>query len=186
LRRQAEHLVLAGPFNRHVTEARHAYSVREPAINGRLDEVGRQEGKRDRHVDLAIAAAFALSDTFSAAAYSRYSREAVFLLLRHFAKYLLLARFEVCGVSKYALPAKVSAQPARNHLVCAIPGGPVAGEEQHKLIGNVKSKGIDPYTTTGNIGNEAVARWIALPELDLRQTLGSAATGVFPQPQARA
>jgi hypothetical protein len=65
-RRQATHLVLAGPFNRHVTKARYAHSVREPAINGRFDKVGRKEGKRDRHVDLASAAAFALSDTFSA------------------------------------------------------------------------------------------------------------------------
>jgi hypothetical protein len=56
-RRQATHLVLAGPFNRHVTKARYAHSVREPAINGRFDKVGRKEGKRDRHVDLASAAA---------------------------------------------------------------------------------------------------------------------------------
>jgi hypothetical protein len=31
--------------------------MREPSFDRRLDEVGREEGKRDRHVDLADAAA---------------------------------------------------------------------------------------------------------------------------------
>jgi hypothetical protein len=30
--------------------------VREPSINGRLDEVGREEGERDCHVDLPLGA----------------------------------------------------------------------------------------------------------------------------------
>ena len=40
--------------------------MRQPTIDGRLHEVGRQEGERDRHVDLACAAALALRDTFDA------------------------------------------------------------------------------------------------------------------------
>jgi hypothetical protein len=53
LRGQAEHLVLAGPFGRQVGEADNAHAMREPSFDRRLDEVGREEGKRDRHVDLA-------------------------------------------------------------------------------------------------------------------------------------
>jgi hypothetical protein len=40
----------------------------------------------------------------------------------------------------------------------------------HKFVGKVESISIDPHAGVGNVGNEAVARWIALYELDLRQT----------------
>jgi hypothetical protein len=38
--------------------------MREPSFDRRLDEVGREEGKRDRHVDLADAAAVSRRDAF--------------------------------------------------------------------------------------------------------------------------
>ena len=56
-RRKSEHLVLAGPLSRQVREADNSHAMREPSFDRRLDEVGREEGKRDRHVDLADAAA---------------------------------------------------------------------------------------------------------------------------------
>ena len=41
LRRKTEHLVLAGPFRRQVGEASNAHAMRQPAIDGRFDEIGR-------------------------------------------------------------------------------------------------------------------------------------------------
>jgi hypothetical protein len=63
-RRKSEHLVLAGPFRRQVGEADNSHAMREPSFDRRLDEVGREEGKRDRHVDLADAAAVSRRDAF--------------------------------------------------------------------------------------------------------------------------
>ena len=60
--RKPEYLVLPGPFRRQVGEASNAHTVGEPAIDGRLDEIGRKERKRDCHVDLSRAALFALRD----------------------------------------------------------------------------------------------------------------------------
>jgi hypothetical protein len=60
--RKPEHLVLLGPFRRQVGEASNAHATGEPAIDGRLDEIGRKESKRDCHVDLSRAALFALCD----------------------------------------------------------------------------------------------------------------------------
>ena len=60
--RKPEHLVLPGPFRRQVGEASNAHAMREPAIDGRLDEIGRKESKRDCHVDLSRAAFFSLGD----------------------------------------------------------------------------------------------------------------------------
>ena len=57
LGRKPEHLVLAGPLGRQVGEADYSHAMRKPSFDRRLDEVGREEGKRDRHVDLADAAA---------------------------------------------------------------------------------------------------------------------------------
>jgi hypothetical protein len=42
---EAKHLALAGPFGRQVGETGDSHAVREPSINGRLDEVGREEGE---------------------------------------------------------------------------------------------------------------------------------------------
>jgi hypothetical protein len=54
--------VLAGPLRRQVGEASNADAMRQPAIDGRLDEIGRQEGQRDCRVDLSRAALFPLGD----------------------------------------------------------------------------------------------------------------------------
>ena len=43
--RNAEHLVLPGPFGGQVGEAGDAHAAREPAIHGRFDEIGCKEGK---------------------------------------------------------------------------------------------------------------------------------------------
>jgi hypothetical protein len=63
-RRKSEHLVLARPLGGHVGEAGHSHAMRQPAHDGRFHEIGRQEGKRDRHVDLPNAAPLALGDAF--------------------------------------------------------------------------------------------------------------------------
>ena len=44
LRSKAEHLVLAGPFGRQVGEAGNSHAMREPPVDGGLDEIGREEG----------------------------------------------------------------------------------------------------------------------------------------------
>jgi hypothetical protein len=62
LGRKPKHLVLTGPFGRQVGEADYSHAMRKPSFDRRLDEVGREEGKRDRHVDLADAAALARRD----------------------------------------------------------------------------------------------------------------------------
>ena len=64
LRRKSEHLVLAGPFGRQVGEADYSHAMGESSFDRSLDEVGREEGKRDRHVDLADAAAVSGRDAF--------------------------------------------------------------------------------------------------------------------------
>jgi hypothetical protein len=61
-RRKPEHLVLAGPFGRQVGKADYSHAMRKASFDRRLDEVGREEGERDRHVDLADAAAVARRD----------------------------------------------------------------------------------------------------------------------------
>ena len=63
-RRKSEHLVLARPLGGHVGEAGHSHAMRQPPRDGRFHEIGRQEGKRDRHVDLPNAAPLALGDAF--------------------------------------------------------------------------------------------------------------------------
>jgi len=62
LRRKPEHLVLAGPFGRQVGEADNSHAMRKASFDRSLDEIGREEGKRDRHVDLADAAAVSRRD----------------------------------------------------------------------------------------------------------------------------
>ena len=56
--------MLAGPFGRQVGEADNSHAMRKPSFDRRLDEVGREEGKRDCHVDLADAAAVSRRDAF--------------------------------------------------------------------------------------------------------------------------
>jgi hypothetical protein len=57
-----------------------------------------------------------------------------------------------------------------DHPVCAIFEWTVAREEQSKFIGDVESIGVDTHASIRNVGNEAVERRCANPELDLRQT----------------
>src|SRR5437899_7800616 len=64
LRRKPKHLVLAGPFGRQVGEADYSHAMRKASFDRRLDEVGREEGERHRHVDLADAAALSCRDVF--------------------------------------------------------------------------------------------------------------------------
>jgi hypothetical protein len=66
MRRKTKHLVLPRPFRWQVGEASNAHAVGEPAIDGRFDEIGCKEGKRDCHVNLSHAAVFALRDAIRA------------------------------------------------------------------------------------------------------------------------
>ena len=43
--------MLARPFGGQVGEASDTHTAREPAVDGRVDEIGREERKRDRHVN---------------------------------------------------------------------------------------------------------------------------------------
>ena len=61
-RGQTERAILAGPFGRKFAKTRDTHPIGQASFNGRLDEVGGKEGKRERHVDLAHAAALSLSD----------------------------------------------------------------------------------------------------------------------------
>ena len=63
-RRKSKHLVLPRPLGGHVGEARHSHATRQPPRDGRFHEIGRQESKRDRHVDLPNAAPLALGNAF--------------------------------------------------------------------------------------------------------------------------
>jgi len=62
LRRKAEHLVLPAPFRRQIGEASDTHAMRQPAIDGRFDEIGCEESKRYRHVDLSCTAVFPVGD----------------------------------------------------------------------------------------------------------------------------
>src|ERR1700704_5888105 len=52
------------PLGGHVGEAGHSHAMRQPPRDGRFHEIGRQKGKRDRHIDLPNAAPLALGDAF--------------------------------------------------------------------------------------------------------------------------
>jgi hypothetical protein len=51
-------------IGRDVAEAGHSHSVRVSPVDGCLDEVGREEGERDRHVHLPQATALTSGDAF--------------------------------------------------------------------------------------------------------------------------
>jgi hypothetical protein len=59
-----ERLVLPRQLRGHVRELRYSQAMRQPPRDGRFHEIGRQESKRDGHVDLPNAAPLALSDAF--------------------------------------------------------------------------------------------------------------------------
>jgi hypothetical protein len=54
--RQTEHRVLARPLGRGIAQASNANAVRQSSFDGGLDEIGREERERDRHIDLSNAA----------------------------------------------------------------------------------------------------------------------------------
>ena len=56
--------MLARPLRWQFAESGDAHAVRETSFDRRLDEVGREEGKRDRHVDFARTAALACCNGF--------------------------------------------------------------------------------------------------------------------------
>jgi hypothetical protein len=56
VRGKAEQFVLPGPYGRQICEASDAQAELQSAFDGRFDETGREEGKRDRHVYFADAA----------------------------------------------------------------------------------------------------------------------------------
>ena len=66
LRRKAEDVILPGPFGRQIGEAGYPHPVRKPPLYSGSDQIRREERKRDRHIDLADAAAFSFCDAFRA------------------------------------------------------------------------------------------------------------------------
>jgi hypothetical protein len=64
---KAKHLVLLGPCGGQVGEAGNAHAMRKSTVNRRFDEIGREERKRDRHIDLADAALLAFGNSFGVA-----------------------------------------------------------------------------------------------------------------------
>src|ERR1700745_89930 len=64
---KAKHLVLLGPCGGQVGEAGNAHAMRKATVHRRLDEIGREERKRDRHIDLADAAPLAFGNCFGVA-----------------------------------------------------------------------------------------------------------------------
>ena len=55
--------MLARPHDRRVEQAGDADPVRQTSFDGGLDEVRCEEGERDRHVDVALAAGLPAGDT---------------------------------------------------------------------------------------------------------------------------
>jgi len=60
--RQTEHRVLARPLGRSIAQASNADAARQSSFDGCLDEFGREERERDRHIDLSDAAFVPRSD----------------------------------------------------------------------------------------------------------------------------
>jgi len=61
---KAEYLVLTRPLGRVTAETGNSKSARQATFDGRFDQIGCEEGQRDRHIDLADAAFFAGGDLF--------------------------------------------------------------------------------------------------------------------------
>jgi hypothetical protein len=57
-----------------------------------------------------------------------------------------------------------------DYFVCAVLEWAIAREQQHEFVWYVESIGMDTYAAIGNVGNDAVNRRGADPELNLRQT----------------
>ena len=61
---KAEYLVLTRPLGRAIAETGNSKSARQATFDGHFDQIGCEEGQRDRHIDLADAAFFARGDLF--------------------------------------------------------------------------------------------------------------------------
>src|SRR5436189_2532559 len=64
--RQAEHGVLARPLGWRMAQSGDANTAWQSTCDSGPDQIGRQEGERDGHVDLPCAAPLALGDAFGA------------------------------------------------------------------------------------------------------------------------
>jgi hypothetical protein len=60
--REPKHLMLARPRDRRVEQASDSVPVRQPTLDGGCDEARCEEGERDRHVDVALAAGLPCRD----------------------------------------------------------------------------------------------------------------------------
>jgi hypothetical protein len=60
--RESQHLMLTRPCDRRIEQAGDSDSARQPTIDSGLDEAWRQKGKRDRHMDVALAAGLTCGD----------------------------------------------------------------------------------------------------------------------------
>jgi hypothetical protein len=60
--RESQHLMLTRPCDRRIEQAGDTDSARQPTIDSGLDEAWRQKGKRDRHMDMALAAGLTCGD----------------------------------------------------------------------------------------------------------------------------
>src|SRR5262245_22702994 len=61
---ETEHCVLARPLGRCITKSSDPNDPWQPAFDGGLHKIWRQEGQRYRHIDLTQAAPLSLSDAF--------------------------------------------------------------------------------------------------------------------------
>ena len=55
------------------------------------------------------------------------------------------------------LSANFAAAPP-DHPVSVFPNDTIAGQEQHKFVGNVEALDMEPHAAVGNVDNLAVAR----------------------------
>jgi hypothetical protein len=56
------HIQVQNALRWQVGETSNAHATREPAVDGRFDQIRREESKRDCHVDLSHAAVFPFRD----------------------------------------------------------------------------------------------------------------------------
>jgi hypothetical protein len=63
---------------------------------------------------------------------------------------------------------------APHHTVLAFLGDIVAGQHQHKIIGNFNALDVKPHATRRNIGDETIPRQRAATDLNLRNPVDQA------------
>ena len=69
---KSERFELPSPFGGRIAKSLDANTTGQAALDGGSDESRREEGKRDGHIDLTDAAAFASGDLFSLGNRARY------------------------------------------------------------------------------------------------------------------